>query len=373
VKKHKDILESLQLAAQGKKGITIIGSKGNEKIITYSKLLKKSRKLCTFLSTQKIERSNFVLIYCHEIENFMYAFWACVAGGFIAVPVSTSVQSDMKAALKHNMNFSCVISDDVEEEVFQDIQVKINLSTFTWEKNTDSMCVRNKYCEDDIMYILHSSGTTGSPKGIPVSRGNVIANLVDEIEIFDVRSDDIVLNWAALTHSGGLVLFHLMAIVKGIHQYYLSDKIYVENPLLWMDIISQYNVTIAGSVPFALTHFLNFYYSSNRDFKWNLVNLKVITLGAEHVNTDLFVSFNNEMSKYGLRLGVLTPTYGLTEATCVFGYAMNNGKLDTYATEQKQLIFGDKIVKMSRLCNNQGYIVVLCQENGEIKPRNSIN
>lgn len=53
---------------------------------------------------------------------------------------------------------------------------------------------------DNLATILHTSGTTGDPKGVVLSHGNLASNAVGTLSAFPQRSEDIRLGWLPLSH-----------------------------------------------------------------------------------------------------------------------------------------------------------------------------
>lgn len=352
-----DIVECLKNAAMGDKGVTVIKSVDEEILYPYSEVLRRAELFGEHLLNLGVERGDYILIRCSEMTNIMFAFWACALSGCIAVPVIISTKDEIKKELEDGHRKVHIITDILCDNPQMYVNV-IDISKFDWETQNNISKIREvKSAADDILYVQFSSGITGASKGIAISKRNVSANLIDQMKCFDVNKDDIVLNWEPLTHSGGLVIFHLMAIMANIHQYLMQETLYVKNPLLWMNMIDKYRATLTGSVPFALRHFMNLYYNSKQKCNWDLSCLKVMTLGAEHVGIDLFNEFRDEMERYGLKKGVVIPTYGLTENTCLLGFGVNDGYLDTYMTEKKELVYGGKVVKAEKTDQIQEYIL----------------
>ncbi len=68
---------------------------------------------------------------------------------------------------------------------------------------------------DDVCIMPHTSGTTGSPKGVMLTHGNVTWNAINMLAVADLRSDDVTLAIAPLFRTGGMGVNVLPLLFKG--------------------------------------------------------------------------------------------------------------------------------------------------------------
>lgn len=341
---YLDITECLERAAQTDRGATVIYSENEQITLSYRHILENGKRLSAYLRKQGIYKSEYALIYCSDVKNLIYSFWTCAVGGYTAIMAAYSPREEMNREFVEQHGFSVLLTDvdAVHPEWFGHV---VRVDKFSWDDDTLEDHVVVEHNPEDILYVQFSSGTTGNAKEIPIKRKNVSANLQDEMICLQVNDRDVVVNWQPLTHSGGLVIFHMMAVMAGINQYCIPDSVYVKNPLLWMEMIHRYRGTITGTVPFALRRFVDVFQRSDSKKVWDLSCLKTIILGAEHVSPDLFSVFTTEMKQYQMKPSAVVPAYGLSEATCLLGYAFTDGTLETYMTEHQEFIYGDAVIK----------------------------
>jgi long-chain acyl-CoA synthetase len=62
---------------------------------------------------------------------------------------------------------------------------------------------------------MYTSGTTGNPKGVMLTHGNLLSNGLAAMEVMPHRPDAVVLNWLPLTHIYGRTVDHYLSMAAG--------------------------------------------------------------------------------------------------------------------------------------------------------------
>lgn len=68
---------------------------------------------------------------------------------------------------------------------------------------------------DGLAYVLFTSGTTSSPSGVQITRGNLLANLATLSRLFDYDARSRIFNDMILAHADGMIQGPVMALANG--------------------------------------------------------------------------------------------------------------------------------------------------------------
>jgi long-chain acyl-CoA synthetase len=69
---------------------------------------------------------------------------------------------------------------------------------------------------DDLATIMYTSGTTGNPKGVMLTHGNLLSNTLSSLESSAVEADDVVLCWLPFSHIYARTVDHYENIAAGV-------------------------------------------------------------------------------------------------------------------------------------------------------------
>jgi fatty-acyl-CoA synthase len=155
---------------------------------------------------------------------------------------------------------------------------------------------------DDVCIMPHTSGTTGSPKGVMLTHANVTWNVVNMLSIADFRSDDVTLALAPLFRTGGMGVNVLPLLFKGGTVVLPVAT----TPDLVLDAIERHRVTIGFGNP-DLLDALTF---SPRWASADLSSVRFVITGGAPVPERL-------IRTYGERGVTFLQGYGLSEASPV--------------------------------------------------------
>src|SRR3990170_1785799 len=81
------------------KGVTFIEGSGREEFVSYAELNFSALKVLSFLRNAGLRPKDELVFQINNNKNFLYAFWACILGGIVPVPLSIGHNDDHKQKL----------------------------------------------------------------------------------------------------------------------------------------------------------------------------------------------------------------------------------------------------------------------------------
>ncbi|WP_424187450.1 fatty acyl-AMP ligase [Actinokineospora sp. G85] len=178
--------------------------------------------------------------------------------------------------------------------------------------------------QDDLAYLQYTSGSTGDPRGVMITHGNVVANARQANRAYGLRSDSVTVSWLPLFHDMGLVLSVAAPLVAGVRTVLMDPLAFVERPERWLRALSVNPSAISAAPSFAYA------YAASRVSDWEKSRLRLDTVtalidGSEPVQAGVIERFRAAFGPCGLKPEVHRPSYGLAEAT-VFVSTSRPGK-----------------------------------------------
>jgi len=321
-----NLTESLARAAQGSNGIVHIDAEGHEQFETYSELLADAEQMLAGLRAQAARPGDAVLLQLPASRDFLGAYWACVLGGFIPVPLSVPATYDpSQAAVAKLVNAWRMLDDPLivacesaTSEIRQlggqlelgDLRVSAVENLRAHARDNDWHAAQ----PDDLAIVLLTSGSTGKPKGVALSHANLLGMIKAVTQQFAFTHEDVSLNWMPLDHVGGIAMFHIRCVHLGSKQVHAPTQRVVEDPLRWLDWIDQYGATITWAPNFAFA-LVNQRAADIAKRSWDLSSMQFIVNAGENVVVSTARRFLELLEPHGLPAGAMRPAFGMSE-TC---------------------------------------------------------
>lgn len=266
-----------------------------------------------------------VIIKIESNRDFISAFWGCILGGFVPVPI-THIASRPKFVNKtisklcytlQMLERPLLLTDASFAAKISNIPELLQIGKFPMQTVAElrkEEPTNNWYQSqpDDVAAIVLTSGSTGIPKGVLLSHRNLLSQAMGSVQMNGFTKEDITLNWTPLEHVAGLIYFHIRDIYLGSKQIHFSLESFLQEPLIWLDLIDRFKVNITFGPNYAYG-LIDDCAEAIAQRKWDLSSMKFFLNGAETMVAKTARRFLQLLAPHGLSPNAMRPSWGMAE------------------------------------------------------------
>jgi malonyl-CoA/methylmalonyl-CoA synthetase len=280
-------------------------------IISYKELEDQSSRYANGFSNLGLKPGDRVSVQVNKSPEVLYIYLACLRSNIIFHPLNTAYKD-------HELSFLLEDADPAlficEKEVYEKID-SLNLKhppshIFNIQiQHKDSIQAIKlagihevvDCSEDDTAALLYSSGTTGRPKGIMLTHGNIGTNAMSLKEAWEFTANDCLLH--------ALPIYHVHGLFVALGCVFLSGS-----KMLWLDnfevneVLNQLpKCTVMMGVPTYYTRLIN-----NKGLTSKVTqNLRIFISGSAPLLEETFMDF------YSITGHKILERYGMTETNII--------------------------------------------------------
>jgi acyl carrier protein len=304
--------------------IYLVNGETAQEPVTFASLQRSARAVADALLQADATGKRALLLYQPGLE-FVTGFLGCLYAGVIAIPVyapKTNRNQLRLTGIIHDSGATFALSTRHELQRWTDNNLDAeNLASLCWIA-TDGLTADGGHKElpaigpDNIALLQYSSGSTGAPKGVMVSHGNLVHNLEYSRRVYKYEEGCVSLSWLPIFHDMGLVLGLLQPLYAGITCVLMPPAAFTQKPLRWLQAITAYKATHSSAPNFAFDLCCRRITPEERE-ALDLSSWQMIVNGAEPVRKATLDEFSRMFESAGFKPQVFCPAYGLAEATLI--------------------------------------------------------
>ncbi len=299
---------------------------------TVSELYHRSLSMAYTLRQKGVRPGDRVIIFSMQDFGTVYAVYGCMMAGVVFTLIPPPLDED-KTERFISVLKSChpraLISNYALE---QDSDVSLT-GRLLREAPADTLRLKRIYTDrlipysrkdvivparpDQLAYLQYTSGSTSAPKGARVLWKNLMKN-VEQCQHCVEFDHTILATWVPFFHNLGLVVtICVVPLSRHSRGYYFPTLRFLENPRLWLKLLSDYHVKLTvgpGSAYDACTRIFS-------DEEAGALSLSEVT---HFMNGSEFISASN-VSRFTEMFHVdenaMAPGYGVAENCCLATFA----------------------------------------------------
>ncbi len=322
----KTLIDALFAHAQrhgDREHILLLRGESPPEALTYRELYHAARAAAGGLNERSVRAGDRVAIMLPTSRDFFVAFFAVLFVGAVPVPIYppfrlSQIEDHLRrqAGILSNAAASALITND-EIRVVGGLLLGLvdslqDIATISDLSKAEALPAPLPATPDTTALIQYTSGSTGDPKGVVLSHGNLLANIRAIGAALKASSADRLVSWLPLYHDMGLIGCWLGGLYYGAPVLVMSPLSFLADPARWLWAIHDHNATISAAPNFAY----EFCLKSIGDAKiagLDLSSLRAILNGAEPVSPATIARFIERFATHGFQPQMMMPVYGLAE------------------------------------------------------------
>ncbi|MFL5653802.1 MAG: AMP-binding protein, partial [Ktedonobacteraceae bacterium] len=293
--------------------------------LTYQDLDRRARAIGALLQQYVVPGQRALLVYPPGIE-FITAFFGCLYSGIIAVPTYPPQTRTRRSLTKLRAIVNDVqpvvaltsssISTTVENLFAQvpELQTTRLVATDHVPDNLAEIWQDPGVGSDTLAFFQYTSGSTGMPKGVMLTHGNLVHNLALIHRSFKSDSNTHGIIWLPLYHDMGLIGGILGACYCGGQSTVMPPAAFLQRPIRWLQAISNTRATTSGGPDFAYDLCVR-KITAEQKAGLDLSSWDIAFNGAEPIRQETLERFTEAFAPCGFRREALYSCYGLAEGT----------------------------------------------------------
>lgn len=297
--------------------------------LTYAQLDCRSRAIAAQLQEFARPGDRALLVYLPGLE-FIAALFGCFQAGVIGVPVYPPRPELLDegfrpmAGIAANCRPAAVLTGGIVADAVVAARDRMPELATAGFRVTDGISDAaasgfrpHALTRDTVALLQYTSGSTGDPRGVVITHGNILANehaIQLALQHKTQERPGTGVCWLPFYHDMGLFGNVLQAVYVDGPSFLMSPLTLLQRPIRWLEAISKYRAHTSGGPNFAYDLCVDRITDEQKQ-SLDLSNWELAAIGAEPISHRTMDRFADAFASCGFRREAFFPCYGLAEAS----------------------------------------------------------
>ena len=305
--------------------VELWSSHGDPVQVTFADLVNRAERVAAGLVERGLEPGRSAALMLPTGVDYLAAFLGVQMAGAIPVPIYPPARPSQiedhvvrHAGILANANVRTLVTFDAALGVSRLLTAQVpGLGAVVDVASLGGgarLSERPPLDESSTAFLQYTSGSTGSPKGVVLSHGDVLASLRAMAAALGATPRDLFVSWLPLYHDMGLIGAWMGSLYYGFPLVLMSPLDFLARPDRWLEAIHRHRGTLSGGPNFAYELCVRRVEPEHVE-GLDLSSWRIAFNGAEPVSPDTMDRFAAKFAPCGFDPHAMTPVYGLAEAT----------------------------------------------------------
>ncbi len=206
---------------------------------SFKELDRKARSIAAKLQSKNLAGERALLLYPPGLE-YIAAFWGCLYAGVVAVPAYPpqhkrsllrlrAIIADAGAKIALLRQSFVLKIENLFEEDSKEIPIAVQ-ATDVDEDDMEDKWLMPEINASTLAFLQYTSGSTGVPKGVMLSHGNLLYNMSQIQRGFGLTPVDTEVSWLPPYHDMGLIGGILQPVFTGYPCVLMPPAAFLQRP-----------------------------------------------------------------------------------------------------------------------------------------------